>query len=601
MSYEFNPASAQLEFPNPFAVENYFLFVSAACQCFGAVLVLLMCRQQIASHSFAFALIPILAGLALLLSGINQARRAMMQLRFFFGRSKPVSLAPEVLQGNDGTTPSAEFLKRIVRQNALDYPEPVGPLNGLLYSWLPNLIFAPVPIQRLAQRQFHNALSILATLLSFLIAWVGFSSLSSAAWMGVFYFGFSIFLLLRPIESASAKEAPVGIRAVVALVLCAVFGPVLIPFVARGWPDIGWLSLNGQTCFLLLAALAGVGLFFRALMAQMHAPPATNPALEQMTLSLNCHPNQLLHELDRTLQQDWTQKIPNRRYCRISPRVSGGTGSFRAEIMEETQPMPAGEVEPIDLRSAFALERYRPLAWLGTLGALLTVAALILLVAYAWNAQPTLGPPSMAAFLSLGMATLTLANFCLRVGHPLWGRFDFRSELIWVSMEGNYQAANVSTGNQYTDRIKTRKQIVNVETMTLRVWAAELHTVTFDKTWARNVIAIHGLSRRAGELARHLCQFAGEQSLIVTPTAQVDLQKIAFINATNTSADAVDQQLQRSKMQAVVAAQTRAKSAPVPASQPTNRCRTCAADAADSDRFCPTCGVRLLLSPEGGN
>lgn len=84
----------------------------------------------------------------------------------------------------------------------------------------------------------------------------------------------------------------------------------------------------------------------------------------------------------------------------------------------------------------------------------------------------------MAAYLTLGLAGLTLGGFCLRVGHPLWGRFDFKSQLIWVTMEGNYQAAKIAFGNQFTDRIKTQKQVINIETMTLRVWVAELQFST---------------------------------------------------------------------------------------------------------------------------
>jgi hypothetical protein len=596
MSYEFSPESAKLDFPNPFIVENYFLFTSAVCQCFGALAVLLICRHQIEVHHGRSGLSLIIAGVGLLISGFNQGRRAMIQLRFFFGRSKPVSLAVNLAPGVEGTTPGAEFLKKTLRQNAIDYPEPTGPLNGLLYSWIPNLIYAPVPIQRVAQRQFHNALAILTTLLSFLISWLGFSSTASSAWMGLFYFAFSLFLLLRPIEYGTAAKADVGLRALVILVLCSIFGPVLIPTLTQSLPSIAWLSLNGQTLFLLLASLAGVAFFFRALICQMNNPPLTNPAFKQMSLSMNCHPNQLMGELDRKLQQDWTEQIPNRRYSKISPVVSGGTGSFQAQVLEETQPMPAGDLNRIDLSTAFSIPRFTWVAWLDSLGLILTVIAVVALVLYAWNAKPVFGSDSMAGYLTLGLATLALGDFCMRVGHFLWGRFDFRSELIWVSIEGNYQAANMDFGNQYTDRIKTKRQIINIETMTLRVWVAEIHTVIFDKNSMRSLISLHGLPARASELAIHLAQFAGEQSIIVSPTAQVDLQKATLIAALNGPGDEVDSTLRRSLMKAVVEAQTRTKAAPTSAGAVDLHCHKCKASIESNESFCSMCGTRLLLA-----
>jgi len=53
---------------------------------------------------------------------------------------------------------------------------------------------------------------------------------------------------------------------------------------------------------------------------------------------MNCPPSQLLDELDRKLQQEWTEKIANRRYCKITPKITGSTSSFAGELLEETQP-----------------------------------------------------------------------------------------------------------------------------------------------------------------------------------------------------------------------------------------------------------------------
>jgi hypothetical protein len=599
VSYEFNPGSSNLEFPNPFVIENYFLFFAAMLQCVGAVALLLISRHQIELQNGPSTIIPIVVGVALLVSGLNHARRAMMQLRFFFGRSKPASLAPDFPPGTEGTTPAAESLKKTVRQNAIDYPEPTGPLNGLLYSWIPNLIYAPAPIQRLAQRQFHNALAIAVTLLSFMIAWAGFSSISAAAWMGLFYFCFSLFLLLRPLESLRVGTAEVGIRSLVVLILCAVFGPVLVPILAKGLPDITWLPLEGQTLFVLTSSLISVGLFFRALLCQMNNPPHTNSAFRQMSLSMNCHPSQLIDELDRKLQHEWTEQIPNRRYCKLSPVVTRGTGSFHGELLEETQPMPTGDRNRLDFPSAFSIPRYLWIACLDSLGLVLVLVAVLSFLIVAVHPQRAIGPGSMTTYVPLGLAALTLGGFCLRVGHTLWGRFDFKSQLIWVSMEGNYQSADVVLGNQLTDRIGTKKQVINIETMTLRVWASELQTVIFDKASERYLIAVHGLPARAGELASHLSQFAGEQSIIVAPTAKVDLEKAALLSSLSHVEDGAHVNLQHSLMDAVITAQTRSKPAPVTVASGGTCCKICNTHAPPDDRFCSMCGSMLALPISG--
>src|SRR5947207_10807339 len=102
-----------------------------------------------------------LVGVALLAAGLSFAVVAARRLRFFFGRGRPRSLAPEVAIGATGNSPRADFYKATLRQGGLEYPEPQGALNGVLYHALPRLIPAPVVVQELAQRHFFNALSFL--------------------------------------------------------------------------------------------------------------------------------------------------------------------------------------------------------------------------------------------------------------------------------------------------------------------------------------------------------------------------------------------------------------------------------------------------------
>lgn len=592
MSYEDNAESQRLDFPNPFYLENWFLTAATGTLCLGGLVLLLLSRGSLAHGQGLQGALPLLLGLGLLVSGLNHGRKLFTQLRFFFGRSQPHGLAQELAQDATGKSPQSDELKEMLRQNALTYPEPTGPLNGLLYAWIRELIFAPAPVQRIAQRQFQTGIVIAVTLLSFLIAWIGFSDGRAAAWMGLFYFAFSVFLLLRPLEDGARAQAQVGMRGLIVLIMVAIFAPVLLPRFSDALPDVSWLSLEVQTLCLLLASLVSVGLYFRALMNQMGGPPATNMAREQTTLSINCHPKQLMDELDRTLQDGWIERIPNRRYARVMPLVSSGAGVFSAELVEETQPMPASDQRRLDIGAAFALPRFRWIAWLDVAALALTVLGTAWLVLFGVRFHPATAEPRLFSLVTLGVAMLALASYCLRAGHVLWGRFDFTSRLVWVEMHGNYQAARMDFGS-FTDRIKTEKQVINIETMTLRVWAAELDSVIFGKHTARVITGLRGTPDYARQLVRHLTDFAQEQSIIVAPTAQADLQKSALLGAINQRDGAAPTELPPAAMMQAI----RAVAAPV--SMPTmarRDCPSCQAPVEVDDHFCGHCGSALMLA-----
>src|SRR3546814_4360178 len=96
-------------------------------------------------------------------------------------------------------------------------------------------------------------------------------------------------------------------------------------------------------------------------------------AREQLALSFNAHPKQVLDELDRLLQANWSEQIPNRRYAFEEPQVGNWTGSFRAELIEETQPLPQTNLPVYDLAGSLASPRYRWLVWLVALALLFTI------------------------------------------------------------------------------------------------------------------------------------------------------------------------------------------------------------------------------------
>lgn len=584
MSYEYSSESRRLDLPNPFKVENYFYLAAAGILLLAAISLLLLSRNALAAHLSFWSLLPLLMGVFLLFKGIDYARRALMQLRFFFGRGEPKSLAQDMGVDQTGKGTGADALKETLRQNALVFQEPQGALNGLLYSWIPQLIYAPHPIQVIAQRQFQTGLAIGVTMLSLLIAWIAFSNPQASSWMGLFYFGFAVFLLIKPLEQGANAKTDLGVKGLVGLVLASIFGPVLIPLVSHALPDLSWLSLNGQALFLLLAALGAVALFFVALTKQMIAPPPTTMACEQQALSMNSHPKQLIDELDRMLQTGWTEQVPNRRYARIFPTIGNGTGSFASEVLEETQPMPREDLRKIDLAACFALPRYRWLMWLNSMGVILTLLGAVALVVFAALLNPINFEPGVTAYLAFGAAMLVVGNFCFKAGHALWGRFDFVSELIWVEMSGNYQSAKLEYGNQFTDRIKSEKQVINIETMTLRVWVAQFETVSFGKHSERWLVGMRGLPDKAKYLAQHLARFAADQSIIVAPGSSADMQKVATLGALNQlGGGQVPAGLPQAMLQALGGTQTS------PAQ--TLHCPACQAVVEAGARFCSECGA----------
>ncbi len=586
MSYEYNAESRKLDFPNPFYAENWFLALATAILVVGGIGLLVLSRGAIATGHGLRGMLPLLLGLGVLIAGLRKGGQLLQQLRFFFGRSRPAGLATELAADVNGRSEGSEELKETLRQNALKYPEPQGPLNGLLYAWIRDLIFAPRPVQFIAQRQFQTAIAILVTLLSFLVAWLGFGDGKAADWMGLFYFGFSVLLLVRPLESGAGARADVGMRGLIGLILAAIFVPVLLPLVAPSLPSLDWLSLNVQTLFLLLAALLGVGLYFVALMHQMTGLPPTNMAREQTSLSMNCHPKQLMDELDRTLQDGWVERIPNRRYARTMPVIGNGAGMFAAELVEETQPMPGADQHRVDLGAAFTLPRYRFIAWLDVVGLALIALGTGWLLLFGAEFRPDAVDSHLFSLLTLGLSMLVVGFYCLKAGHVLWGRFDFASRLVWVEMQGNYQSAQMNFGNTFTDRVKTEKQLINIETMTLRVWTAELDSVIFGKNAQRFIIGLRGVPDFARQLASHLVDFAQEQSVIVAPTSRADMAKSAVLGAMNMLGGAGNNGgLPQAMMQAIQNA--------TPPSTSELLCRDCQAKVFATDFFCGNCGVPL--------
>ena len=528
MAYDYNSQDARLDVQNPYKIENFFHFCASGILIASAVILFFITKKSLTASSPALA-VPLLFGIVMLVHGMMLGGRALSRLRFYFGRGRPTGLAPELSPDQTGCSAQANRIKENMRHSSLAFKEPQGALNGALYYLFPNLIFSPAYIQSVAQRQFHNAMALSAAFLSLLVSMI-FADPTSAGWLGLSYFVLAVFVLLKPVDHGASGAVELNTYGIVALFLSAILGPVLIAKVALGFTAPDWLPGYGLAAFVMTCALASIGLFFRAVISQSQsAHPQATMAMVQDAVSHNAHPKQVLDEFERKMQDAWVASLPNRVYSRILPEISINkeAGAFVAEALQETQPVPRGDGAGLNLKNCFYEPRVRWLSILNAFGLAMLFGAAIALVYFAahWTGSFAVDK-DYATSATLGAALWMLGNFCFRAGGILWGRFDFVSKVIWVEMSGNYQAAKLDFGNQFTDRVRSNKRLINVETMTLRVWVAEIDTVAFGKDSKRSILAMRGLKDEAQGLHRVLREFALQQSVLVTPSSHADLKRV---------------------------------------------------------------------------
>ncbi len=96
----------------------------------------------------------------------------------------------------------------------------------MLYHWAPTLITAPREVQALARRYMFNLAAIAATLISFLFSWAVFGNEATRPWIGILYFAFGVFFLLRPV--LTQHRARLTTASLVGLIAAAILAPVAI-------------------------------------------------------------------------------------------------------------------------------------------------------------------------------------------------------------------------------------------------------------------------------------------------------------------------------------------------------------------------------------
>ena len=558
MAYEYRSGSQTLELPNPYTIENRIRFITGSIFAVAGFALLLAARHDFLGRSYESGVFPIVIGLGLMAYGALIIVGGLTQLRFFFGRERPgtitVNMAPlqqsqpaqtherpipEVPSNQEGESDPARALEETIRRGALPFAEPKGPLNGVLYRLYRELIYAVPPLQRLAQKQFRIAVTVCAVLLAFALSWILATQAILLQRLAIVFFAIAVFSVLLPLDS-EADPNPEKIRLfTVFLVAAAVLLPALLMLF---YPHpIQGLHPALATLLLLILTGSAAALFFNALRAQLGEPPPASSSVHQVAMSMNCHPSQLSEELARTLQSNWREQIPNRHYMNKQPQINTaqqGSGKFDAEVLEETQPLPVKSKPPQSFPECLADPVRRPVLWLQLFGAALLIFSAVGLAFAAWWYTTGRLETQYAAFLNLMtyiVVAFAVGRYCFNGGHRLFGRFDFESVVYWVECRGTYQVASAGFGNVLSDRIHTKKSVINVETATLRAWVVELQTIVFSKDGKRYIRAMMGRKDEARDMAEALVAFAGTQSVVVAPTSSIDVEKIAGMAQLSTS------------------------------------------------------------------
>ena len=527
MGYEFNPQSQRFDVPNPHHVENLFLAVGAAMLILSGFASLFLARARMPEPGHAAGWVALVAAVLTLFAGFTLVTWILWQLRFYFGREQPNSLAPNMTPTQSGESVEARGITETMRQNAFHYDVPVSGLDQLLYTWMPDLIFSPPPLQKIARAQFRNMLAFAAILVSALIAVFGVSHPGQRSLVFMLYCVLGAWILVRALRK-DGGSSELSIPALIALAVAAVIGPVLLGMVLPAdLPAPLGMSWAVLAALVVLGGIVATGLLLLSVLTQTLRPTTISMTNYLEIVSFNGAPSQISLHFARTLQELWFEKIPNRRYIAVQPQVAGARGSFTGETLEESQPLPT-ESSALTLQYCLSSREYRYLVAIATLALLLIAgtSVMTLMAVLRWPA----GAGDLVAGAGL---SFLLALFCLKSSQLLWRRFRFTSRLYWLELQGNFQESSVDFGNLVQDRFKSQKTVTNVEDMTLRLWVADVDSICYGRDRPRFVVGMAGNSTESERLGRHLSQFARSQAVIVSPTSARDIERASQISDMN--------------------------------------------------------------------
>ena len=541
MSYEYSSDQAQLDFPNPYRVENMLWAVRASILLICAVALLFLARKHLAVQAISTFIVPVAIGVFLFVLGAWNFVSIAQQLRVFFGRGQPAGLAAELATDAVGSSPDANALMQTVRQGTLEFAIPNGALNGVLYSIVKHLITAPAYIQNVLQNRSSNLASYAFLLVVMLVAMLFVWGSPVQGWVGGFFLGLVVFMAVKPVSGGNADaKVSFNLTQIVILTLVSILGPVALSFLQNQLPDLSWASFGAQAFVILLALALIEGVFFIAVQKHIDPPPPVSKVDTLGTASFNSDPNLLMQEIDREMQRNWAQRIPNRRYARLLPDIALNqrAGNFKGLLLEETQPMAPSAFTKMDWSVVMAYPRFFWLMVIDALGVMLTLAGTAALVMFAMQFDPLQDWRPVLGFATLGLSLVAVGGYAFRSAHQLWGRFDFESTLTWIEMEGSFIRSKIDLGNRLQDRVFTERDVINVENMTLRVWVTQLRSVVFGhqshgSATRRIITGMLGQPKEAAYLKDLVTQFAGAQSIVVAPGSTEDARRMAMMGAMN--------------------------------------------------------------------
>lgn len=558
MSYEFNSADTLLnDVANPFRFENTFMLLTAALTMAGAVDIILTAKSLFQAHSDGLAGATL--GMAMVLGGVSMSAliQAMSQMRFFLGREFPLGLAGELPVTETGVGVGTEQLLDTLRHRAIDFPEPKGALNGVLYSLVKDLITSPPQVQAAAVQHFQSILQMVALLISLVVSYTVFAGTAYDGMASWLYLPLSGLSLLTPFmnkerlsvdASTQETEKPPATNAalwkLLSLVVFSIMAPVAIPRVLPAFsvPPM-WIA----PALLLAGSIVASTLFFCALVSRLDRASHTNVSCEQTTIAMNCAPAQLWTAISRDFQTGWARTIPNRAYANVPPDVSEGErGSFGGFIVEETQPVPTSTTQFSTWAEAAKVTSARYLMVLGAWGVACAAAASFVGVYYAGRFAE-MERMQVSRVILVVIALSVVAVLSHKVGHLLWSRMQFKSRVYWIETSGTYQTSTIAVGNQFKGYTQSSSTLTRIEDATLRVWVTDIVSVVFGKDGKRNIIAMASADSIAKGIADRLVTFAAAQSSVAMPTANHDLDRarsIGVLDAAVSSAVADAKRMQ---------------------------------------------------------
>lgn len=526
MTYDYKAQTAQSmpRTANPYAIENMFLFISGVVFVLVALMSAFQAKIYLSAGQHLWASLCIALAACLTWAGVQWLTQCFSQLRFWLGQNHPVNL------------PDAQQLSEQLRHQVVSFAEPQGPLNGLLYSMMDRLHLAPQALQNVVQHRFATLVNALVLLCSVTYSSVMFSGHPHDGLMSLIYLVLGGLILLDVLEFRAVRNmAHSGdtIMRGVWLAVLSVLTPVLVPLVFSGLPAIHWPILWMPTFVVVAGTVLNAGLFMWAASVQKDVTEQTAVACETHTLDMQCPASQVWIEVEREFQRQWVNDVPNRRYLNQRPDADKKQGSqFSGHILEESQPQWVHEALVTRWGDALGQERGRLLIAMGLCGVLSALVCAVLSIHW----LNSLGAASMqthVADAAVALALLVQSRAALKGGHFLWSRLYFLSRVTWVELQGTQQQAELEVGNNLHGHVRSRSKVTRVQNATLRVWSADIQSVTYGKDGQRCVVSMSPARDTANKMVLQLMAFAQNQSLLIAPDAPSDQQRILELAKLN--------------------------------------------------------------------